>query len=307
MGVTLADLDLRLVRYFVAVSTHRHFGRAAAELYISQPALSQAIAKLEKQLGVRLLDRDHRNVELTVAGEEFLKQARVLLEAADTTLTVARRARRDQGNVLHIGYIAAPGHLMSSIIMRAEAAVPDVTVETRRLEWRDQESAVATGVVDVSFARAPIAHPDLDHLTVSGEPLVVGVSRRHPLASRDSVTVADLVHEPILTSTSCPSEQWRLWWAMAHLRDGVPITWGPAVDTVEDMLEEISHGHGIAITATSVMRSYSHDEVRFLALEDAPPSTTELCWLRGSTMPVLQRFLAVAREVVAEQSAQPTA
>ena len=197
-----------------------------------------------------------------------------------------------------------PGHLMSPIILRAQQELPSVPINTRRLEWADQEQAVVQGLVDVSFARAPITHPELDHTTVAIEPRVVGVHVSHPLAARSEARMADILHEPLVTSGSCPSEEWRMWWAVAEGRGDVPIVWGPLVDTVEDMLQHVALGHAIVITAYSVMHSYSHPMVRFLPLVDAPPTTVSLCWLRDRQLPLLRQFLTVAHEVVAESELQ---
>lgn len=294
----MIDLDLRLVRYFEAVCRHLHFGRAAEELFVSQPALSQGIAKLEKRLGLELFDRAQRRVELTPAGRELHAEAVRLLRAEQSMVSVVQRLGRDQQSRFEVGYIAAPGHLMSPIILRAQEELPGVLIDTRRLEWADQESAVVKGLVDVSFARAPITHPELDHMTVASEPRVVGVHASHPLAERSEAWMADILHEPLVTSGSCPSEEWRLWWAVADRRGNVPIVWGPLVDTVEDMLQHVALGHAIVITAYSVMHSYSHPMVRFLPLVDAPPTTVSLCWLRDRQLPLLRQFLAVADEVV---------
>lgn len=300
----MIELDLRLIRYFEAVARHLHFGKAAEELFVSQPALSQSIAKLEKRLDLQLFDRGQRRVELTPAGRELYTEALRLLRAEQSMASVVQRVSRDQQSRFEVGYIAAPGHLMSPVILRAQQELPAVPINTRRLEWADQEQAVVQGLVDVSFARAPITHPELDHTTVAIEPRVVGVHVSHPLAARSEARMADILHEPLVTSGSCPSEEWRMWWAVAEGRGDVPIVWGPLVDTVEDMLQHVALGHAIVITAYSVMHSYSHPMVRFLPLVDAPPTTVSLCWLRDRQLPLLRQFLTVAHEVVAESELQ---
>lgn len=303
-GETMIDLDLRLVRYFEAVCRHLHFGRAADELFVSQPALSQGIAKLEKRLELQLFERTQRQVALTPAGRELRLEAERLLRAERSMSSVAQRLGRDQLSRFDVGYIAAPGHLMAPIILRAQEEAPTVRFDTRRLEWSDQERAVVDGQVDVSFARTPVTHPELDQMIVASEPLVVGFPATHPLAQRDRIEIADILHEPLLTSDSCPSEAWRMWWALADHRQGVPITWGPIVDTVEDMFQHAALGHAIVITAYSVTSAYSHPLVTFKPLVDAPHTTVALCWLRDRQLPLLQQFLATAREIVTESEVE---
>src|SRR5215208_6946365 len=99
----MIEMDLRLMRYFATVGRHLHFGRASDELFISQPALSQAIAKLEKQLDVRLFDRDRRRVELTPAGQQLLPEAEDLIARAEAAISVANRVRREQRSTFDVG------------------------------------------------------------------------------------------------------------------------------------------------------------------------------------------------------------
>lgn len=294
----MRDLDIRLMRYFVTVAHTRHFTRAAEQLYISQPALSQAIAKLEKSLGVQLLTRDNRGVELTPVGVQFLRKAEELLECADSAISMLRQARRDQKSLLRVGFISGPGSNMSRILELAEQRSPSLTVQTRRLEWSNQEAAVVTGEVDMSFARAPLNATELEHMTVFREGRVVCVSRRHPLAERESVSIHELVDEPVITSTTCPSEAWRMYWAVMPRPDGSAVRWGPTVDTIEDVLEEASRGQGIGITAESVARYYQHASVRFVPLADVPDSTVELCWHKDNQMPTVALVREAARSVV---------
>src|SRR5690606_25453141 len=111
-----------------------------------QPALSQSVAKLEKRLDLLLFDRGQRRVELTPAGRELYTEAVRLLRAEQSMVSVVQRVSRDQQSRFEVGYIAAPGHLMSPIILRAQQELPSVPINTRRLEWADQEQAVVQGL-----------------------------------------------------------------------------------------------------------------------------------------------------------------
>jgi DNA-binding transcriptional LysR family regulator len=297
------DLDIRLVRYFVAVARTRHFGRAAEQLYISQPALSQAIAKLEKSLGVQLLTRDNRSVELTPIGVEFLEKAEELLQCAEGAVAMVHRARRDLGSILRVGFIPGPGSNMSRILEAAEALLPDLTVRVRRLDWLQQETAVVAGEVDAGFARAPLSSPELEHMTVEREGRVLGVSERHPLADRESVSIREIADELVITSQTCPSEAWREYWAVTPRPDGAAVRWGPAVDTVEEMLEVASRDHGVCITAASIAKGYQHANVSFIPIVDVADTTVELCWLRDNPTPLLALLRRAAEQVVAQDVA----
>lgn len=292
------DLDLRLVRYFVTVAHTRHFSRAADQLFISQPALSQAIAKLEKTLEVQLLTRDNRTVELTSIGIQFLDKAEEVLRHAEAALFVVQQARRDRRSVLRVGFIPGPGANMSRILEEAERIAPHVVIQTRRLDWISQEAAVVAGEVDIAFAREPLAASDLEYITVDSEGRYLGVSERHPLAHRESVSIREIADEPIITSSTCPSEAWQLYWAVAPRPDGSPIKWGPAVDTVEEMLDVTSRGRGVCITAEAIARGYQHASVSFIPIVDISDTTVAMCWRRDNHAPVVNLMRQAAQSVV---------
>ena len=245
----MLEIDLRLMRYFATVGRHLHFGRGSDELFISQPALSQAIAKLEKQLDVRLFDRDRRRVELTPAGQQLLPEAEDLIARAEAAISVGEnRVRREH----RPSTSASSPHPASRC--RRSSSVPRSRTPTSRSRHvvSSGRTRRAPSCPDRSTSAspwAPIDDPALDHITVASEGRVVGFSSTHRLAGRTEVRVTDILHERIVTSSHCPSEAWRLWWAAADERDGVPINWGPEVDTVEDLFEQVALGHAIMITA----------------------------------------------------------
>src|ERR1700722_20088183 len=137
-----AEISLRKVRYFLAVARHLNFGRAAEEMYVAQPALSRPIRSLEEDLGAALFDRDHHRVELTAAGEAFIRDAEGLL----TRVLSARRHMRAAAAsqlTLRIGF--RPGIIISSVVQEFTAAHPDVAVVAQRIEWDEQHAAVLDG------------------------------------------------------------------------------------------------------------------------------------------------------------------
>lgn len=181
-------MELRALQYFVAVAEELHFGRAARRLNIAQPAVSQQVARLERELGVRLLDRSPRTVRLTDAGRRVLEAAQDALKAAERVRVVAH----DFAMVVRIG--TAPG--LTRRLERAldtlheynstfEAVLVDLPVESRL-------AAVRRGELHIALARGIITAPGLLVLPVWSEPLHVVVSTRHPLADRDAVTIADM-------------------------------------------------------------------------------------------------------------------
>src|SRR4051812_21846312 len=133
------DVDLRKIRYFVAVADNLHFRKAAEELHIAQPALSRSIGALERELGTQLFIRDKRSVTLTPAGRQLLDDARPLLAGADATRRRVQRAGRGAHHLV-VGFRA--GILVTPAVRAFSAERPEVTVEVQRLEWDDQEELI---------------------------------------------------------------------------------------------------------------------------------------------------------------------
>src|ERR671918_721713 len=152
------DLDLRKLRYFIAVAEEMHFGRAAERLYVAQPALSRQIQRLEEQLGVALFARTSRSVELTDAGRKLLSEGKALLAAAQATQRRVRRAA-ERARVLTVGFFT--GDPVTPATRAFGAAHPDVVVDVVRVYWFDQADVLFDGRADVAFVHLPVAEPGL--------------------------------------------------------------------------------------------------------------------------------------------------
>lgn len=193
-------MDLRHLRYFVRVAEELHFGRAATQLGISQPPLSQQIRALEDELGVALFERTSRRVRLTEAGEIFLPEARKALQQADHAAEVARRAARGEIGELALGLLSSVLFVpaVASALFRFRQAYPAIRLDLRELSLEAQLEALAEGDLDMGFVRSP-EPPELSHGLMATlmleEEMVVAMRRDHPLADRATVAVADLAEE----------------------------------------------------------------------------------------------------------------
>jgi DNA-binding transcriptional LysR family regulator len=183
-------VELRALRYFVTVAEERHFGRAAARLHVAQPAVSQQIARLERELGTRLLDRSPRKVALTGAGTRVLVAARDALAAADRVAVAARLAWG--GTSIRIGTAAGLTARLERGIDALRAQFPELEVVLADLSLADRLAALRRGELDLALARGRIFVPGLRALPAWAEPLHAVVSTRHPLASRDVVALREL-------------------------------------------------------------------------------------------------------------------
>jgi DNA-binding transcriptional LysR family regulator len=183
-------VELRALRYFVTVAEERHFGRAAARLHVAQPAVSQQIARLERELGTRLLDRSPRKVALTDAGTRVLDAARDALAAADRVAVAACLAWG--GTTVRIGTTAGLTARLERGIDALHAQHPEFELVLADLPLGDRLAALRRGELDLALARGRIFRPGLRAFPAWTEPLHAVVSVRHPLARRDIVALREL-------------------------------------------------------------------------------------------------------------------
>ncbi|MEV0236415.1 LysR family transcriptional regulator [Nonomuraea sp. NPDC050786] len=224
-------MELRALRYFVTVADELHFGRAADRLHIAQPAVSRQIARLERELGVRLFDRSPRRVRLTAAGHRVLDAARAALTAADRVRVVAR----EQAGVMRIGM--GTGQFTARLergidALREQAPAFDVVLvdlpPTARL------NALRQGDIDLALARGVRSAPGMRVLPAWTESLFAVVSARHPGAGGEVVGVAELAAGPFRTSQDHDPA------VVTALREaGVQVRPGRRAGTVQDTIVEI--------------------------------------------------------------------
>ncbi len=289
------DLDLRRLRYFVAVAERLHFSRAAEELLIAQPALSRQIRALEKELGAELFVRDGHGVELTAAGHQLLDDARPLLAAAAAARRRVDRAARGPRRLV-VGFRA--GIRVTEAVRAFTAAHPDVVVDVRRLEWDDQAEAVLDGRVDLGYVRLPVTEGGLTLHPLGTEPRMAALPAGHPLAARPGLTTADLAGRTEILSlcgAPVPGPDGRL-----------PVS---AVRTVEEKLEYVAAGRGVAYLPLSAARLYRRPDVVYRPVADLPPDETALARPAGPCPALLAAFIegATAAHAQAATAGPPPA
>ena len=174
-------IELRLLRYFAAVAEEQHVGRAAARLYISQPALSQQIRALEAQVGVPLFVRHPRGVELTAAGDALLLEAQEVLGRSDRLEATVEDLRRGRASVLRIGVPpGVPRDLVPPLMAAFRDAEPGARVEIAELTTPEQLVALRDATLDFGFVREPVDDPRIAWTTLLIEPLGVSLPAGHP-------------------------------------------------------------------------------------------------------------------------------
>lgn len=197
-------MELRHIRYFVAVAEECHFGRAAARLHIAQPPLSQQIKALEAELGVELLIRSTRKVELTPAGHRYLERARVILASIDAAGVEAGRIASGQIGRLAIGFTgSATYELLPTLARVLRSDLPGIELDLKgEMLTPRQVAALGDGTLDLGFLRPPVHDPGLDVRVLRREPLIAVLPEAHPLAQSASIRLGDLRDEPFISYPS---------------------------------------------------------------------------------------------------------
>ncbi|MBY5355042.1 LysR family transcriptional regulator [Rhizobium leguminosarum] len=192
-------MDHKLMQSFVAVAEELHFGRAAARLHISQPPLTKQIQQLEKAMGVRLLERTKRKVELTAAGRVFLDEARAVLYQTGQAVELARKAERGETGHLSVGFIdAAIYSVVPAIVQRFTARYPDIELSLTDLRIPNQIKMVTERRLDIGFVHPPVNQKGLQVESILVEPLIVALPETHRLSRETEIALADLAHEALI-------------------------------------------------------------------------------------------------------------
>lgn len=191
-------VELRHVRYFIAVAEHLNFHKAALHLHVAQPPLSRQIRQLEELLGVTLLVRDKRKVELTKAGHVFLEEARKLILQAGHAAAAARHAQKGESGTVRIGIASGLGGAVSKVVFEHRRRFPAVEIECRDLFSNFQNDALRRQEIDIGFLRPPVDQVNLDCELLYEEEFVVILPKTHRLAKRRAIRLRDIADEPLI-------------------------------------------------------------------------------------------------------------
>ena len=294
-------MDLRHLRYFIAVTEELHFTRAARRLHIAQPPMSRQIRELEQELGVTLFNRTRRQVELTDAGQVFLVKARQVLRAAESAVLETQRAERGETGKLAVGFFEQTAYTMLPPILRAfNQRFPEVDVQLRWFPVIDQVEALEQGEVDIAFVRPVVDLSAVSKRLLLTEAFVVAVPASHPFAARDTVAIEECANERIINYAQhlAPAYHAAIMRACA-LAGFVPVR--PLdVGQVYTALGLVSAGVGIALAPASVQR-VRFDGLLYKPLRGRPlESVTYLAWLQPAPTVLLKAFVETAMLVIGE-------
>jgi DNA-binding transcriptional LysR family regulator len=288
------DVDTRLLRYFAAVADEGNLTQAAARLFVSQPALTKQIKRLESELGAPLFTRSRAGMALTEPGKVLAERVPALLADWEQALRDTRGAGSRAAQVLRVGFLAsAANEATPQIIAAFMRRRPGWTVDMRQAAWSNPSAGLAGGDVDAAFLRLPF--PGQDELCVEvlfSEARCVALPSAHRLAAGSGpIPFRELWDEPFVAA---PPETgwWRDYWLAADERDGHPVRIGAVTEHPDDWLSAIANGYGVALAPESAARFYGRPGVTYRPVTGVSPSRVGIAWSPGADSdPVVQDFV----------------
>ncbi|MCX5152154.1 LysR substrate-binding domain-containing protein [Streptomyces sp. NBC_00320] len=277
-------MELRTLRYFVAVAEELHFGRAAARLHMSQPPLSRAIKQLETDLGATLLHRSAQGVTLTPAGTVLLDEARTLLDHTDRIR--ARIAAESGSTAITVGLLGDGTDLNALRLANAyRKRHPDIEVHIRETDLTDPTCGLRTAQVDIALTRAPFDETGLTVRQLRTDPVGAVLRTDDPLASRTRLELADLADRRWFHFPDGTDPLWGAYWTGGETREG------PTVRAVQECRQAVLWNGTVGITPLG------HDMPEGLTavpLTDMAPSRVVVAWNEGDTNPLIPSFVHIA-------------
>ena len=291
-------MELRHLRYFIAVAEELHFGRAAERLCIAQPPLSQQIQQLERELGFALFTRTQRRVELTAAGQLFLEEARDIFSTLERATAAGRRVARGEVGWLGIGFVGtATYEFLPAVLSAFRERYPAVELVLRELVSAKQALALRERRIHIGLARPALEEEGIVCEVIRREPLAAALPEAHPLAAQERLSLAMLADEPFILFPRQPRPSY----AEAILAVCAEAGFRPQVvqeaAEIHTALSLVAAGLGVTLTPASVASAHRQGiAYRFF---EAPMPMTELivAFRAGESSPIVEAFLKLAREV----------
>ncbi len=295
-------MELRHLRYFVAVAEELHFGRAARRLHIQQPPLSRQIQALEAELGFKLFERSRRRVDLTPAGSALLGRVQQVFDALDAAVHDAESASRGESGRLIIGFPSSLAYSGLTELLRAfRTRFPAVELALRELSPGEQIEALKAGALDVGFVRSTLDDPALSAELVRREALMVVLPDDHPLTARRVIPLDALKHEPfvIFPRSRGPAFFDQLM-GLCHAAGFAPRIAQEAPQL--DIISMVAAGFGVALMPSS-MRHFRRPGLAFRPILGTPEVELSIAWRHQNLSPALHKFLDVVRVLGVDRKA----
>ncbi|MGP8201819.1 MAG: LysR family transcriptional regulator [Limisphaerales bacterium] len=292
-------MELRHLKYFVAVAEELHFGRASERVGIAQPPFSQQIKKLEEEIGVPLLWRSKRHVELTAAGKVFLVEARKILAEAGKAGHMARRAARGEIGQLSVGFVSSAFYGEFTPVFRImRARHPDVALALQDMTSEEQVRAMKENKLDVGLVRPPVPGAEgLAFEVVLREPFVVVLPKSHSLARQKSLAVNDLAQESFLMVPRSLGPGFYDQIIQLCAQSGFAPKVALEISSTQTIVSLIAGGMGVSLVPYSLQHLRRTGVVYRPLKPPVPKTELAVMWRAEDSSPALSLFLGIIREV----------
>lgn len=292
-------MDIRHLRNFISVAHHLNFSAAARELHIDQSSLSKQISELEERIGLKLFVRSTRNVQLTAAGSQLLNDAKSIISFSEEAINRAKQAAEGITGQLRIGFIETYRRELPPVIKAFRDCRPKATIQLHRLGWGPLNEALENGEIDIAFTFS-YRIEDIPYVTwltsTTHTPLCAVVSKEHPLACRDQVSISDLAHEPFVLLTR---QEYPLGFDVVRrlcLSNGFYPNIVNQTPLLENLLLLVETGIGITILSRFVQVGINHN-VSFVEIKDSPLNLHwVIAWKKNNLNPLIPVFLEVIKK-----------
>ena len=294
-------MELRHLRYFVAVAEEQNVTRASQRLHVSQPALSRQIHDLEEEVGVPLFERTAKSIALTPAGRLFLKEAKAVLRRVEAAVESVRKAGRKSKDAFHGGYSPSPAtELLPSIIRQFEKAMPGVRVVLHDMSSSEMIAGLQSGRLQaaVIVGHAAARAQGLVFHLLRTYPIGVALPRNHPLAKKKAVSLGDIVQESLVGYNRHEYRDYAQWVRGIFGKAGRKLRFVEECDGALSLISAVESGRGLAVSARSVL-SVAGSRIAFVPIVPAPkPMEVGVCCVRSKVaQPSIHQFIATAQAV----------
>ncbi|MFK3704307.1 DNA-binding transcriptional LysR family regulator [Raoultella sp. BIGb0138] len=294
--------DLRQLRYFVTLAETLNYGRAAAQLNITQPPLSRQIAALEKRLGVRLFARHHYGVSLTEAGKSFHDDAQAVIEAYQQACRNARLTAIGEKGTLSIGFMMHAAYsTIPELTRQMLTAYPDVKLLLHEATPGVLVKAVLDGAYDAGLVFQTGKINSLNNIILHQEKLCLAVNQQHPLAQRERIIAEDLRNEPLIVTPHAAAPVLREMIDIFLLKQGVEPYYRLETQLQQTIISFVAEGLGSALVPESV-KKLNYAGVMYRPVEESPVIEQALIWRKDNKNPVLTSFTQTAARIFNDDS-----
>lgn len=259
-------MELRHLRYFVAVADERNLTRASEKLFIAQPPLTRAIKQLEEEIGAQLFIRKPRGLDLTQGGQYFLEQVRQILDRVETTVEDTRKIAQHGKTVFAIGFVPSVFYGQLPLMVRRLRKNRNLEIVLHELKTREQVEALKGGKIDIGFGRLRIEDPDVEQELLFDEPMVAALPKSHPLTKRPP-TMKELSEVPMIAFPSGPGPNFSdITQGLFHRR-GLRVHVVQHVNDLQTALSLVACDMGFTLVPEQVRR-LSREGIDYMPLED---------------------------------------